>query len=79
MSTAFEQLSKHYQDTIDRLYKEIYENRDEALYWRFAFSYLIGYSKSKSGTEFNSFDEYQDFILESFGQKPPQHLKRGSK
>jgi hypothetical protein len=79
MSTPFEQLSKEIDATIERLYKQIYENKDEATYWKHAFHYLVGYTYASKGKSHGSREDYLSHIIEAYEEGLPEHLKRGSK
>jgi hypothetical protein len=79
MSTPTEDFQKIYQDQIDRLYKQIYANKDEASYWKHAFHYLVGYTYSSKGKPHGSLEDYLSHIIEAYEEGLPEHLKRGSK
>jgi hypothetical protein len=79
MSTPLEDFQKIYEDRIDRLYKEIYANKDEASYWRYAFHYLVGYTYSSKGKPHGSRKDYLEHIIKAYEQGLPEDQKRGSK
>lgn len=79
MNTPMQNLISTYTSQMERLYQQIREAEDESAYWRFAFAFLLGYSKAGTGKDFESIDEYRNYIVEMYEQGVSVSMKRGSK
>ena len=79
MSTPMQDFQKFYKSQMEDLYRQIYDNKDQAAYWKHAFYYLVGYTYSSKGKPHGSREDYLSHIIEAYEEGLPEHLKRGSK